>query len=53
MANQSTLRLVEAERLKGDLLVTFGNGKTAMYPASFLYNALSPKKPALATEKGP
>jgi hypothetical protein len=37
--------------LKGDLLVTFGNGKTAMYPASFLYDALSPKKPAQATEK--
>jgi hypothetical protein len=49
-ANQSTLRLVEAERLKGDLLVTFGNGKTAMYPASFHYDALSPKKPAQATE---
>jgi hypothetical protein len=39
--------------LKGDLLVTFGNGKTAIYPASFLYDALSPKnQPKLPNKYG-
>jgi len=33
-------RVVSVDRLDGDVLVTFDDGKTAVYPASVLYELL-------------
>jgi hypothetical protein len=37
MENPHVPRVVEALRLDGDLLITFDDGKCAVYPATLLY----------------
>jgi len=39
MKSEPTPRIVSAERLKGDLFITFNDGKSALYPAKFLYDS--------------
>jgi hypothetical protein len=38
MENPPVRRVVEALRLDGDLLLTFDDGKCAVYPATLLYD---------------
>jgi len=40
MAKQSVLRIIEAERLKGGLFITFNDGRRALYPTKLLYEVL-------------
>jgi hypothetical protein len=37
MENQPIPRIINAERLGGDLVIAFEDGKSAIYPAAMLY----------------
>jgi len=41
MESQSTPQVVQAERLKGDLFIVFSDGRSALYPASLLYQVIA------------
>ena len=40
MENPPIPRIVDADRLAGDLVIAFEDGKTAVYPAAILYAIL-------------
>jgi hypothetical protein len=44
MTTESTIRIVEADRMDGGVLITFDDGKCALYSASVLYATFSQAK---------
>jgi len=51
MEDPIELRVSAAERMSGGLLITFGNGKCAIYSAALLYSIFDQAKEVIEEEE--
>jgi len=51
MTTESSIRIVEAERLDGGVLITFEDGKCARYSASLLHAMFSQAEEVIWSEE--
>jgi hypothetical protein len=51
MRSNSKLRVIDADQVAGGVIVTFGDGRIAIFPADLLYSLISSAREVFDTEE--